>query len=469
MRAQTDLGPDRLPKLDWSGIATERAENRIRRILDAASDAFVSTDAEGSIVDWSREAELIFGWTAIETIGKPLRGTVMRPREEDPRGGLASFMSTGEGPVQHRRIEMLVQHREGHRFPVEVSISPMVEAGCLTFNVFFRDIADRKRMERQLEQSQLEVLERLAVAAEYHNTETGEHMRRVGQLAALIAESYGLDEATVGLIGRAAPLHDVGKVGVPDSLLAKPGPLTALEFELVKKHTTIGAAIISGHGFDLLEVAENIAFAHHESWDGNGYPCQLAGDAIPLVARIAAVADVFDALTHHRPYKQAWSRERAIAEIRRQSGAHFDPSVVDAFLLVQVGVHPVARARAAVGATLSAGPKAPAEARELVRGLTLDSATRGKVELIVSELVANSVRHGGTEPAGDVTVTLESDPAFVRGEISDDGVGFDWVRNDPELNEPGGLGLLIVDRLSKRWGTRRDRAFCVWFEYARPA
>jgi putative two-component system response regulator len=137
----------------------------------------------------------------------------------------------------------------------------------------------------------------------------------------------------VSLIRRAAPLHDVGKIGIPDAILLKLGKLTAAEFELVKTHTSIGARILSGSRFALLRLAEEIAFNHHERWDGSGY-AGLAGNQIPLAGRIVGVADVFDALTQKRPYKPAWPVEEAIAEIERQRGLQFDPSIVEAFLRV---------------------------------------------------------------------------------------------------------------------------------------
>jgi putative two-component system response regulator len=140
-------------------------------------------------------------------------------------------------------------------------------------------------------------------------------------------------DSQVSLIRRAAPLHDVGKIGIPDSVLLKLGKLTPEEFEIVKTHTTIGARILSGSRFTILRLAEEIAFNHHERWDGNGY-AGIAGAAIPLAGRIVAVADVFDALTQKRPYKAAWPVAEAMAEIDRQRGRQFDPALVDAFLRV---------------------------------------------------------------------------------------------------------------------------------------
>lgn len=186
---------------------------------------------------------------------------------------------------------------------------------------------------RELEAAQIEIIERLARAAEFRDDNTGHHTERVGQMAALLAKKIGLPDTQVSLIRRAAPLHDVGKIGIPDSILLKLGKLSPDEFALVKTHTTIGARILSGSRFPILRLAEEIAFNHHERWDGGGY-AGIAGEAIPLAGRIVAVADVFDALTQQRPYKAAWPVGEAIAEIARQRGRQFDPTLTDAFLQV---------------------------------------------------------------------------------------------------------------------------------------
>jgi putative two-component system response regulator len=186
---------------------------------------------------------------------------------------------------------------------------------------------------RELESAQIEIIERLAKAAEFRDDSTGQHTERVGEMAALLARELGLSDAHVTLIRRAAPLHDVGKIGIPDAILLKLGKLTAAEFELVKTHTSIGARILSGSRFALLRLAEEIAFSHHERWDGSGY-AGLEADRIPLAGRIVAVADVFDALLQKRPYKPAWPIDAAVAEIGRQRGMQFDPNIVDAFMRV---------------------------------------------------------------------------------------------------------------------------------------
>ena len=188
-------------------------------------------------------------------------------------------------------------------------------------------VADRTR---QLDQARLEILERLALAAEYRDDDTQQHARRIGRMSGLLARALGLPARRVELIRRAAPLHDIGKIGIPDAILLKPGKLRQGEREEMKAHTLIGAEILSGSRSPLLRLAEEIALTHHERWDGRGYPRGVAGDDIPIAGRIVALADVFDALTHRRPYKEAWPVEEAVAEVRDQAGRQFDPAVVAA-------------------------------------------------------------------------------------------------------------------------------------------
>lgn len=184
---------------------------------------------------------------------------------------------------------------------------------------------------RELEEAKIEIIERLARAAEFRDDQTGKHTGRVGGLCADIGAALELPEEQIDLMRQAAPLHDVGKIGIPDRILQKPGPLTHDEFEVMKKHTAIGSTLLAGSLSRTLRVAQRIALTHHERWDGRGY-AGIAGENIPLSGRIVAVADVYDALTHRRPYKNAWDEERSVAEIKSQAGGQFDPLVVNAFL-----------------------------------------------------------------------------------------------------------------------------------------
>jgi response regulator RpfG family c-di-GMP phosphodiesterase len=196
------------------------------------------------------------------------------------------------------------------------------------------EVLERMVQERTLElhRTQLEVISRLAHATESRDEETGRHVARMSTLAHRLGLALGLGAEQAGLLRSAAPLHDIGKIGIPDRILLKPGPLDPDEWKIMKTHTTLGAEILAGSDSPLVQMAETIALTHHERWDGGGYPQGLAGEEIPLVGRICAVCDVFDALTSERPYKAAWSVDSALEEIRSERGRQFDPRVVAAFL-----------------------------------------------------------------------------------------------------------------------------------------
>ena len=178
----------------------------------------------------------------------------------------------------------------------------------------------------------LEIIQRLSTASECKDEATGNHISRMSHYAAAVARCMGLSNSSVEMILSAAPMHDLGKIGIPDRILLKPAKLSPLEWEIMKKHTLIGADILKDSGIELLRVGEVIARTHHEKWDGSGYPAGLRGVEIPLYGRIVAIADVFDAMTSIRPYKAAFSVEAAVDAIRAGRGNHFDPDVVDAFL-----------------------------------------------------------------------------------------------------------------------------------------
>jgi PAS domain S-box-containing protein len=189
---------------------------------------------------------------------------------------------------------------------------------------------------REIELGRAKTLQRLALAAEYRDDDTFQHTERVGTTSAEIGARLGLDAEEVELLREAAPLHDVGKIAIPDRILLKRGKLTADEYEVMQTHAALGARLLADLGSPVLTTATLIAESHHERWDGTGYPGKLSGQDIPIVGRIVAVADVFDALTHDRPYKPAWRIKRALIEIQRGAGTQFDPSVVAAFLTLHV-------------------------------------------------------------------------------------------------------------------------------------
>ena len=184
----------------------------------------------------------------------------------------------------------------------------------------------------ELRRSRLQVIQRLGQAAEYKDNETGMHVIRMSYYARQLALAAGFSEAQAEDLLNAAPMHDVGKIGIPDAILQKPGKLDEAEWQVMRSHAEIGAAIIGEHAGGLLKMARTIALTHHEKWDGSGYPNGLKGEEIALEGRIVAIADVFDALTSERPYKRAWTVEEAIATMRRDSGSHFDPELIELFI-----------------------------------------------------------------------------------------------------------------------------------------
>jgi PAS domain S-box-containing protein len=274
------------------------------------------------------------GRTATEIAGANLKDGV-HARDRDALEQAFADMAAHHG--HPRPFVCRVRHAEGDgswRIIEARGTNLLHDPAVQAIVINARDVTDRVHAEEKAREAQLEVLARLAAAGEARDDDTGQHTRRVGELAARIGEALGLSCDEVELIRLAAPLHDVGKIGIPDSILRKPRALNADEFAIMQTHTLIGAEMLANGATRHIRMAEMIARSHHEWWNGGGYPDGLVGEAIPLAARIVAVADVYDALTHARPYRGAWKRERVIAELRRKSGMHFEPRVVQVFLEV---------------------------------------------------------------------------------------------------------------------------------------
>ena len=220
-------------------------------------------------------------------------------------------------------------------------IRNMIEMRILHTEVKNQNLAleDRVRERtKELRDTQLDIIRRLAQAAEFRDNDTGMHIVRMSQYCAKLGAALGLPEALCELILHASPLHDVGKLGIPDRILLKPGPLSSEEFETMKNHTIMGARLLAGSTSPVMQMAEKIAVTHHENWNGTGYPAKLKGDDIPIEGQICSICDVFDALTSHRPYKQPWPVNKAIEEIVRQKGIKFAPRIVDRFLDIQSAI-----------------------------------------------------------------------------------------------------------------------------------
>ena len=187
---------------------------------------------------------------------------------------------------------------------------------------------------RRVQDASLDTIYRLSRASEYKDEDTGQHLKRMSHYASAVARQMGLSDHVAQSILYAAPMHDVGKIGIPDSILLKPGPFTPDEWEIMKQHTVIGGKILEGSKTGFIRLAEVIALTHHEKWDGSGYPLGLKGKQIPRIGQIVAIGDVFDALTSKRPYKEAFSVEKSLKIIEESRGTHFDPRVVDAFMAI---------------------------------------------------------------------------------------------------------------------------------------
>ena len=238
-----------------------------------------------------------------------------------------------DGVASHQQFEKRYVRPDGTVVWAALHVTPVLSpAGAIeAFCSQVIDVTERRERVAELDAARIESLTRLAIASEYRDDDTHEHTQRVARTAEQLGRALALGEADLALLHQAAPLHDVGKIGIPDAILLKPGKLTADERATVERHTLIGADILSESASPVLQLAERIALSHHERWDGSGYPFGLRGEDIPLAGRIVAIADVFDALTHDRPYKSAWPVQEAIDHIRSQRGSHFDPRVVDAF------------------------------------------------------------------------------------------------------------------------------------------
>jgi putative two-component system response regulator len=255
-------------------------------------------------------------------------------------GYLPVLMLTGDASVEAKRGALSLGAKDFLAKPFDATevmlrIRNLLETRFLYMSLENQNTVLETRVEartRELMQSQIEILERLARAAEIRDDDTGRHTQRVGQLSSNLAFALGLPSHTVELLRRVAPLHDVGKIGIPDSILRKPDKLTEDEIAIMRTHTVIGAQILSGGQSELVMVAGRIALSHHEWWNGAGYPHGISGDQIPIEARIVAVADVLDAVTHPRPYRAAWPMAAALREIEQKSGSHFDPSLVEALV-----------------------------------------------------------------------------------------------------------------------------------------
>ncbi len=315
----------------------ESSEETQLAVLAALHDAVVVQDHSGHVIATNERARHMLGLAddaALESADRALASFIYEDGSPVPTDELPTMVSLRTGEPQQELV-MGLRDPDGHvgwfavnSVPVrrQGEDEPYAAAGAFT------DVTESRQTSQELSAARLEDLKRLALVSEYRNDETHRHTERVARSTALLAMELGLERELAWTIARAAPLHDVGKVGIPDSVLLKPGKLTADEFEVMKTHTSIGGRILGESDFGVLQMGREIALTHHERWDGHGYPTGLSAEDIPISGRIVAVTDAFDAMTHPRPYKDAISIDEALAELKRCRGTQFDPDVVDAFM-----------------------------------------------------------------------------------------------------------------------------------------
>jgi putative two-component system response regulator len=316
-------------------------ERRYHSLVEALDEGVVMQAPDGRVLASNKSAERVLGlstqelaagfpdrpsWSLVHEDGAPLRiadyPTIISMRTGEPQRGVIVGI---EGAAPATRW-------------ISVNSNPLTrpnETEPYAAVASFSDVTDLRATLAELQAARVEDLERLALVAEYRDDDTNRHTERVGCTAELLARELGWDSERASTIRRAAPLHDLGKIGIPDEILLKPAALSPEEFEVIKTHTVIGGRILCQSGAPIMRMATEIALAHHERWDGGGYPMGLQMQEIPIAGRIVAVADAFDAMTHARPYKAASTIDYALAELQRCSGSQFDPQVVEAFMKLE--------------------------------------------------------------------------------------------------------------------------------------
>jgi PAS domain S-box-containing protein len=341
-RARTGAGSGRVAdqhKEDHQATALEQVLSvAALSIVEALNEGVLIQDPAGRVVAFNDRAQRILAVSAeqlanaspaqpiaafVHEDGSPFGAeelpTVISLRTGEAQSEIVMGVQLPDGSVRWTSVNSAALQRPGEPEPYAAVAS-------------FTDITDFRETLRECDAARLKDVKRLALVAEYRDDETTRHTERVARTAALVAMELGLERELIWTIGRAAPLHDVGKVAIPDSILLKPGMLTSEEFEVMKTHTSIGGRILGESDFLVLRLGMEIALTHHERWDGGGYPDGIGGDEIPISGRIVAVADAFDAMSHSRPYKEALSVKDAVGEVHGRSGGQFDPEVVDAFM-----------------------------------------------------------------------------------------------------------------------------------------
>jgi PAS domain S-box-containing protein len=319
----------------------EGGGSTFEQFLEFVPDAIVGVSRAGRIVLVNQHAEELFGYEREELEDHALDCLVpKRFRDRHPKQR-ERFFKEPRRREMGADIELFAVRKDGSEFPAEISLSSIEWNGEMIATAAVRDISKHSESEREktqrrvirdLQASHRETVERLSGAIEMYDPQSDRHVNQMASIAALLGTRLGLDTQRMLLLRAAAPMHDVGNISIPDSVLRKPGKLTASERERLELHTLVGHQILANSISDLLKMAATIALTHHEWFDGSGYPHGLSGEEIPIEARIVAVADVLDALLSDRPHRPAMSTGQAMQLLLEQRGTHFDPEVVDVLI-----------------------------------------------------------------------------------------------------------------------------------------
>ncbi len=356
----------------------DRANERKKLLEDVfykSFDSMIKIDSNGLVISWNRASQTIFGWSYNEIKNKYLADFIIPARYREAHAqGIKRFLKVGDKAIIDAHIEITALRKNGDEFPVELTISAIEQDNSYVFTSIIRDITQKKQLEAQnqayaydlaeslkqervqkraleiantqlsvfskqaqdnlleLENAYLHTLNSLSLAAEYKDEDTGQHLIRISRYCRILGKAAGLGDDEVNSIILASPMHDIGKVGIPDIILQKKDKLTQPEFDVIKEHTLIGAEILGSSCAPIIVLAREIALSHHEKWSGAGYPNGIGGEKIPLAARIVGLVDCFDALTSERPYKAPYPVEMAFDIIVKEKEKSFDPYLVECFI-----------------------------------------------------------------------------------------------------------------------------------------
>jgi PAS domain S-box-containing protein len=319
----------------------EGGGSTFEKFLEFVPDAIVGVSQAGRIVFVNQHAEELFGYGREELEGHALDRLVPKRFHDTHPKQREHFFKEPRRREMGADLELFAVRKDGSEFPAEISLSSIEWHGETIATVAVRDIGkhseserekDQRRVMRDLQTSNRETVERLAGAIEMYDPQSSRHVNQMASIAALLGTKLGLDTQQILLLRAAAPMHDVGNISIPDSVLRKPGKLTTSERERMEFHTIVGHQILADSASDLLRMAAAIALTHHEWYDGGGYPQELSGKQIPIEGRLVAVADVLDALLSDRPYRPARSMAETMSLIVEGRGTHFDPEVVNVLL-----------------------------------------------------------------------------------------------------------------------------------------